>query len=161
MAIDYHRGDMTRFTSDFIKETVYHELCHASHYTQVGTNWYTNFVNAELAEIENHPSGDLNPYGDGTTGNSAIIALGEGWGYHMGHFLADQRYGLNSSQADEQHLGYTNNNPIAGLSSHLNLLEDFNPNRTNDFFHWIPKGLMYDLMDNRNIGNCFSKSSFG
>ena len=44
MAIDYHIADMTRFTSDFIKETEYHELSHASHYTQVGTGWYTQFV---------------------------------------------------------------------------------------------------------------------
>jgi hypothetical protein len=153
MAIDYHRADMSRFTSDFIKETVYHECSHASQYTQMGTGWYTDFVNAELAEIQNHPSGQYNPYGDGTTSNSPIIALGEAWGYHMGHFLADQRYGLNSSQAIEQGIAYTNNNPVAGLSSHLNLLEDFNPNRINDPFYWIPQGLMYDLIDNRNDNN--------
>ena len=47
-----------------------------------------------------------------------------------------------------------NNSPVNGLSSHLNLLEDFNPNRTiDDPFFWIPKGLMYDLIDNRNDNN--------
>lgn len=96
------------------------------------------------------PSNPLNPYGTGNTANSPIIALGEAWAYHMGHFLADQRYGLSSAQADEQGIGYTNNNPLGGFSSHLNLLEDFDPSRTGDPFRWIPKGLMYDLMDIRN-----------
>ena len=43
-----------------------------------------------------------------------------------------------------------NNNSGALLSIHLNLLEDFDPSRTGDPFRWIPKGLMYDLMDARN-----------
>lgn len=140
-------------TSDFIKETVYYELSHASHYAKLGNTWYYNFVMAELAEIVAHPlpSDPLNPYGSGASAtNSPIIALGEAWGYHMGHFLADQRYGLSSAQADEQGIGYLNNNPVALLSSHLNLLEDFDPSRTGDPFRWIPKGLMYDLMDARN-----------
>ena len=92
---------------------------------------------------------NCNPYGNGTTANSPIIALGEAWGHHMGHFLADQRYGLNSSETGEQGIGF-NNNDIPGFSSHLVTLENFDPNRTVDPFHWIPKGLMYDLMDNRN-----------
>ena len=156
MAIDYHRANMNDFTSDFIKGTVYHELCHASHYTQAGTNWYTDFVNAELAEIENHPSGDLNPYGDGTTGNSPIIALGEGWGYHIGHFLADQRYGVNASCTSEQTgangfgIDFCPNSPFFTIHPHIDVLEQFNPNLASDPFRWIPKGLMEDLMDNTN-----------
>lgn len=84
--------------SKFIK---YHEMSHASHYSKVGTDWYSQFVNAELAEIVNHPSGNLNPYGDGHSSNSPIIALGEAWAYHMGHYLADQRYGVNASKTNE------------------------------------------------------------
>jgi hypothetical protein len=37
-----------------------------------------------------------------------------------------------------------------GLSSHLNLLEDFSPSRITDPFHWIPQGLFYDMIDARN-----------
>lgn len=154
IAIDYHKGDMTGFTSDFIKETEYHELSHASHYAQVGTGWYTNFVNAELHETLAHlPDQQYSPYGTGNNTNTApIIALGEAWGYHMGHFLADQRYGIGSSSKVVGQGGYpyNKNDPVVGLSSHLNLLEDFDPSRTGDPFHWIPKGLMYDLMDTRN-----------
>ena len=151
MAIDYHTNG--NFSSDFIKETVYHEMSHASHYTKVGTGWYTQFVNAELAETAAHPSGALNPYGDGTTSNAPIIALGEGWAYHMGHFLANQRYGLQSSDAAWQGTNFQNNNPINGLSSHLNLLENFDPNLVTDPFRWIPLGLMEDLIDLRNETN--------
>lgn len=84
-------------------------MSHASHYTKVGTGWYTQFVNAELAEIVSHPSGPLNPDGDGTTSNSPIIALGEGWAYHMGHFLANRTYGFSSDASIEQGISYDNN----------------------------------------------------
>lgn len=137
--------------SDGLKETVYHELSHATHYTKAGVQWYTNFVNSEMAELQgNQPTGQYTPYGHGNTSNSAVIALGEGWAYFMGHFLADRRYGSKSSQAVEQKLAYDNGSPVTGLSSHLNLLEDFNPARTDDPFRWIPQGLFYDLYDNRN-----------
>lgn len=150
MAIDYHRFDMNRFTSDFIKETVYHELCHASHFSQAGTNWYTDFVNAELAEIAAHPNANdqLNPYGNGTTANSPIIALGEAWGYHMGHFLNDQRYGVSASCKREQFGGNQFCNTGGTGHPDIDVLEFFDPNLGSDPFNWIPKGLMIDLMDN-------------
>ncbi|MEO8719933.1 MAG: hypothetical protein ABI297_08740 [Ginsengibacter sp.] len=47
-------------------------------------------------------------------------------------------------------MDYHNGFPIAGLSSHLNLLENFDPARTGDHFHWIPTGLFYDMIDIRN-----------
>lgn len=134
-------------------------MSHATHYTKAGANWYTQFVYAELAEIAAHLGGNdvLNPYGRGTTANSPIIALGEGWAYHAGHFLADQRFGFQSSNIGEQGETYTSNSPVNGLSSHLNLLEDFDPvnRRAADPFSWIPQGLLYDLMDNRNDNNTF------
>ena len=148
MAIDYHRGIMSAFTSDFIKETLYHELSHASHYTKVGTGWYSNFVNAELAQIAAHPgvNDPYNPYGISTSSNAPLIALGEGWAYHIGHFLADQRYGTSGSNQTEQ----TGNTFFTGGGAHphINVIEGFNPNLTADPFRWIPKGLMQDLMDN-------------
>jgi hypothetical protein len=42
---------------------------------------------------------------------------------------------------------------FTGLNAHLNLLEDFSPNRPNDPFSWIPQGLFYDLVDDRNDNN--------
>ena len=62
---------------------------------------------------------------------------------------------------------FYNNSPVNGLSSHLNLLEAFNPNKYDDENRWIPTGLYYDLMDQRNesfpiIDNvsAYSNSSF-
>ena len=81
--------------------------------------------------------------------STCIIYLS--WAYHVGHFLTAARYGVQSPQFNEQRIGYTNNNPVNGLNSNLNLLEDFNPRRTiYDPFWWIPQGLYYDLIDNRN-----------
>jgi hypothetical protein len=151
MAIDYN-VNLSDFQSDWIKETIYHEMSHASHFSQVGTGWYSQFINAELAEIVKHPSptDQFNPYGDGYSSNSPIIALGEGWAYHMGHFLADQRYGIKASCTYEgQQYKYCPNvsaNPAP--HPHIDVLEFFVPNYTPDPFHWIPKGLMEDLIDN-------------
>ena len=137
-------------TSDQLKETVFHELTHAAHYAAVGNSWYNSFVDAEISEIIGNAGGTYSPYGQSTDPGAGIIALGESWAYYMGHYLADKQYGLSSSIAVEQGIGYTSNNPIFGFSSHLNLLEDFSPARTNDPFYWIPQGLFYDLKDSRN-----------
>jgi hypothetical protein len=153
MAIDYHTN-LANFTSDWLKETVYHEMSHASHYSKVGTSWYTQFVNAELAEIVAHPSGSLNPYGDGNSPSySPIIALGEGWAYHMGHFLADQRYGVNGTRASEQTDANGFGiffNPTGTNHTHIDVLENYDPNLATDPFRWIPKGLMEDMIDVNN-----------
>lgn len=137
-------------TSDRLKETIFHELTHAAHYQALGNSWYNSFIDAEVSEIIGNFGGTYAPYGQKTGPGAGIIALGESWAYYMGHYLADRQYGLSSSTAIEQGIAYTNNNPIFGLSSHINLLEDFNPNRLNDPFNWIPQGLFYDLADSRN-----------
>lgn len=77
-------------------------MSYASHYTQVGTARYTQFVNAELAEIVVHPSGSLKPYGDDSSATySPIIALGESWAYHIGQYFTGLRYGNISRCAAE------------------------------------------------------------
>ncbi|HXH99754.1 MAG TPA: hypothetical protein VNI52_05775 [Sphingobacteriaceae bacterium] len=137
-------------TSDRLKETLFHELTHAAHYEALGNSWYNSFVDAEVSEIIGNFGGTYSPYGQKSGSNSPIIALGESWAYYMGHYLADKQYGFNSGLAVEQGFGYTNNNPVSGLSSHLNLLEDFSPYRIDDPFYWIPQGVFYDLKDTRN-----------
>ena len=89
----------------------------------------------------------------GANGNSPQIALGEGWAYHIGHYFTDKKYGIAHSSNlydDGQQTYYYNGSPTTGLSSHLNLLENFNPNSATDHFKWIPTGLFYDLMDPAN-----------
>lgn len=138
--------------SDDISEVMFHELSHAQHYNQVGNDWWHEFVLSELTETADNAGTQFDPYGQGNTVRSPIIALGESWAYHYGRVLADRVYGINfSSNQVEQGQTYTNGNPVAGLSSHLNLLEDFDPVfRPNDPFRWIPQGIYYDMFDIRN-----------
>ena len=42
---------------------------------------------------------------------------------------------------------YTKDNLINSFTSHLNVLENFDPIYTLDPFAWIPKGIMEDLID--------------
>ena len=152
LTIGYQAGTSGfRKTSAVLSETGYHELTHAGHYAKVGNTWYGNFVSAEINQIIASSGSQFSPYGQATSSDAPIIALGESWAYHMGHFLTAARYGVQSPQFNEQTIAYTNNNPVNGLNSNLNLLEDFNPRRTiDDPFWWIPQGLYYDLIDNRN-----------
>lgn len=135
----------TPFSSDLIKETIYHELTHASEFTKAGYNWYTGFFTAEATELGHwvgHSAQE--PYGDGTSANSPIIALGEALAYHMGFFLAGQRYGSNGDPGKASQNGGTTGYDLVAL-------EVFDPNRAADVFKWIPKGLMLDLIDDTPI----------
>ncbi len=153
MTIGYQSasGSIARKNSAQMSELGYHELTHAAHYAKVGNAWWSNFVNAELNQIIANFGGQFSPYGQSTSADAPIIALGESWAYHIGHFLTNARYGVQSPQFNEQGIGYVNNAPVPGLNSNLNLLEDFNPRRTiDDPFWWIPQGVYYDLIDDRN-----------
>jgi hypothetical protein len=113
-----------------MKELFYHLLTHAAHYAALGNGWYAPFVDAEVYEIVNTFISDkgYSPYGRGTDSYGPIIALGEGWAYHIGYYLADKRYTNSCSEQDDQGIAYFNNSPVNNLSSQLNLLENFNPN---------------------------------
>ncbi len=137
--------------SDRLDEVAYHELTHAAHYNKVGHNWWETLVSAEVHEMifSSNP-----PYGNGDNGSSSeIIGLAESWAYHMGHFLTDAKFAMNSAPCYFQKTWFYNNSPVSGLSSHLNLLETFNPNKNDDPDKWIPTGLYYDLIDQRNESN--------
>ena len=151
----YNNGNDLTINAEALSETMLHEQVHAAHYNKVGNAWWADFVNAELQEMAttNNP-----PYGNGNTANSPLIALGESWGFYMGHFLTNMKYGGGSVGWNAQGFFYGNgvirqdgvDVAITGLNAHLNLLEDFSPLRGVDPFRWIPRGLYYDLLDNRN-----------
>jgi hypothetical protein len=139
-------GEAQYLTTDRYDELVYHELSHASHYSQVGNNWW---LKLGIAESKNPGSGF---YGDCCTPRSFMIALAEGWAYFMGHYLSDKKWKLKSTSFPEQgnfilgqnFLHFSTQN---GMSSHYNFLESYNPERSLDPDRWIPKGLFYDLCD--------------
>ena len=142
--LGYYTPGQNSITSDEVMTTMYHELSHAIHYNKVGNTWYTEFVNAELTEIANYYKGNTFPYGPGNNSVSAIIALGEGWAYHMGHFMANLKYGTLAPCQSEEQIARC---PGGGAHPHVDVIELYNPT-SNYVFHWIPKGLMLDLMDN-------------
>lgn len=154
MFLGYGVNDVTS-TSDHLSELAFHELTHASHYNKVGSAWWNSFVNAEVNEIIAHPNANdpLSPYGNGGTTNSPIIALGESWAYHIGHYFASLKYGVQSGQFKEQGEWYFNGWPDANLNSNLNLLEDFDSNRIVNvgLFGLITQGL-----DAGNYSTCYS-----
>ena len=80
-----------------------------------------------------------------------IVSLAESWAEHVGQTFVDRAYGNNSTSfVGQRTTTYNNNWPVPGLSSHLNYLENFDPNNLNDPFRWIPDGIYYDLLDARN-----------
>lgn len=149
----YSFARLATMESDRVKETMYHELTHAAHYQKLGNAWYTTFVNMVLmANVSNLLSGYA-PYGDGTNPTfSPIIALGEGWAYYIGHYMANLQYGITAScQSEQDNLPGTVWCGTHGTHHpHLDVLEHFNPNLTADRFEWIPQGLFYDLWDPAN-----------
>ena len=149
VTMGYNDNGTTRVSGN-LSETGFHELSHASHYNKVGNNWWQNLVQAEIDEsIANILERRFRPYGRGNTANSPIIALGESWAYHMGHFFTNLKYGGDSRDFTDQNITYRSID-LPYLNSNLNLLEGFSPFRTIDPFRWIPTGIYWDMMDNTN-----------
>jgi hypothetical protein len=93
------------------------------------------------------------PYGLGDDGTiSDIISVGESWAEHVAQVFCDIQYSTVASTKRTRIRDYFNNDPVIGLSSHLNAIEDFQPGIPQNInpFRWIPEGLYYDLFDIRN-----------
>lgn len=151
----FNNADITRDADD-VSEIMFHELTHAAHYNKVGNNWWNDFVDGELNNIIWHAD-DNPPYGLGNQGyTSDIIATGESWAYHMGHIMTDMKYGVNSNCTSEQanrsgfRLTQFCPDPARTVHPHIEVLEQYDPNLTDDPDSWIPKGLYLDLIDTRN-----------
>ena len=107
-------------TSDEIYRVLYHELSHASHYTQVGKSWWRALIAYEIAEIiktanQNPPD----PYGNGTAYNAGYCAVAESWAMGMEDYLR---------QLDPN------------ITFFVNDEDNFDSG-------WIPKGIYFDLWD--------------
>ncbi len=85
------------------------------------------------------------------------------WGNHCEFIFTNRHYG-NGGANGAFGVGFTARmqftdyeNVPGGLNANLNALENHNPNLTADVHRWIPQGICYDLIDNRNdfvtIGN--------
>lgn len=117
-------------------EVTFHELGHASHYKKVGNGYWGKYIDKIIDNALFHPKP---PYGEGRGNNHELVALGEAWGYHIGHFLIIQEFGNNNRNLS------------------LNAFENFDPlerpqgdgvDKFSTFWQgWMPCGIMYDLMD--------------
>ena len=150
-----------RLTSANIKSIAYHELGHTAHFAQAGCDYWQAYRTRVANELV-FGNPDTRPYGDGTENNAGVVAVGEMWGNHCEFIFSNRQYG-NGGANGPFGTGFTARmqfadwqNILGGLNANLNAIENFNP-RINQFFgttvdphQWIPQGLPYDLMDNRN-----------
>lgn len=162
MIIGYKSTDYNCFlTSSQLRSVVYHELGHAQHYSQVGCNFWAQYRNAIVTELSKLDQINFHPYGTGNDQTTApILATGEMWGNHIEKWYGEWHYGNGGAVAANffsrlQGLEFFND-ASSGLNANLWSIENFNP-RINQLFgipvdphQWIPQGLPYDLLDNRN-----------
>jgi hypothetical protein len=121
--------------SDDKRQTVYHEMVHASQYAQVGRDWWIDYVTYIMTRVG---SGEPLPYGDGTTPGAGRAELAEGMAESVELYLADLKYGLLHSDGFAQLRRYMNQAEL------LEFWEDpdLPPNA-----NFIPEGLFFDLFD--------------
>ncbi len=145
-------------TSSSLKSVVYHEMGHTQHYAQVGCNFWEAYRSAIVLELSKLTN---DPYGTGNDTRSApILALGEMWGNHCEKIYANRYFadgGATSANFRSLMQGISYGNflntlvtPNVFINANLWALESFNPNLQSDTHRWIPKGLPYDLFDDRN-----------
>jgi hypothetical protein len=164
--IGYSSSDVNcRMTSAVLKSIVYHELGHAQHFTQAGCGYWTKQRNAIVTELSKFNQPQFHPYGTGNDATTApILSVGEMWGNHVEKIYAD-RYFRNGGAAAANFISrmqggiwaneinsfpFGTVNTIPTLNPNLAAIESFDPNLGADVHRWIPQGLPYDLLDNRN-----------
>ena len=69
---------------------VMHEMAHASHYAQVGNDWWTPFI---TYVIRSYVTEGKQAYGSGSGENAGYCEVGEMWSYFMESVLFQDRYG--------------------------------------------------------------------
>lgn len=99
----------------------------------------------------------FHPYGTGADTRSApIIATGEMWGNHCEKWYSERHYGngspVSASFFSRLQGSTFSNNTFENINANFWAIESFNPNLSSDKWRWIPRGLPYDLWDNRDDG---------
>lgn len=120
-----------------IYSTTFHELAHASHFRQVGSNYWIKYINYIIT---------YGAYGNGDGKNNGVCAVGEMWGFYYGDFLTLQHFGNNNSNPIIRPIALENFTPInrpdardikrLGARGVITNMEG-----------WIPVGIVHDLID--------------
>ena len=99
--------DDSTVSSKNINKTVTHELAHASHFQQLGSNyfarcwWWKDVFDYEVAQII--LSDGNNPYGSEADNGSGPCGVTEMWAYAMGYFGCSDYYGYSSYPDTKDH----------------------------------------------------------
>lgn len=111
--------------SDRQKRLAYHEIAHASHYRQVGKNYWLGLVEAEIF---------ANGHGTAASNDAGLIALCESWAEHIGIDFTLRTYPTDPI--------ILRNAPIVGD------WDLYQEQIKNEIDNHIPIGLYHDLSDN-------------
>lgn len=96
-----------------------HEMTHSSHFTNVDIFWYQALTQQEF---------DNGGHGDGSEPNAGYVAVAESWGNHIENYFFENTMFYNSNLDD---VDYEQPPFGSGITP------------------WIPDGIHYDLIDNR------------
>jgi hypothetical protein len=127
--------------SDQIKGNVYHELGHASHFAEVGNDFWLANANYII---------DNGAYGDGTKPGANRCAVIEMWGYYIGPVVAERAYGLKHSNTTSIRLDEIER------TRYINKLES-----TFLQHKFIKSGLFYDINDVNLSGDKYEAAEIG
>jgi len=126
-------GTLGSVDTAYVYKKVFHELSHASHFSQVGNSYWVKYINYIITY-----GTSSNPYGNGDGRNSGLVGLSEMWAYYMESYLTLRHFG--------------NNNGVVKPEALENFTPIDRPNNTafngKDMTGWIPVGLVHDLVDN-------------
>ena len=126
--ISLNFNDSGEVNSDDMRELAYHELSHALHFSQVGSNYWL----ANIVYIMEHLG-----YGDGTAPGAGRCSVIESWAYQIGMNSTHLRYG-----------GSNSNGGNTAYNTWRKMLEEDMAVTTSGGIPHIPYGWEWDLEDN-------------
>lgn len=124
--VAYFYGDDGLRNSDLVKETFYHEFAHASHFRNVGQNWWLNMIEATVL---NGGWGDQNGF------DAERISIAESWAGFLGRTYTHNSY-------PDFELATVPSEPSLTWEESLEQTLNWNSNH-------VPIGLHHDLIDGR------------
>ncbi len=128
---DIHIGLADELTSDQLQNVAFHEIAHASHFSQVGIDFWLDEITATVA---------ADGWGDPNSFDAGRIAICESWAQHVGDTYTDREYGLAHSNVPP------GSPPILIASRRfINDLEGFRL-----FANHVPVGVYHDLVDDNS-----------
>lgn len=87
---DITLGVRDKDTYSSIYSTVCHELSHASHFSEVGTEYWNKYIKYI---VESYLRTGGMTYGDGSSEDACYCEVGESWAYYLESMMYQERYG--------------------------------------------------------------------